>query len=324
MKPIRSVKNQYVGINAHLHSLLQNNGGWSDFHARHIIHIADTLKVQLRGMGYTVGIQESLQIKRLAGSSSEPASDVLVYDSSSHRRTKSDLATLENPTTIAELLAEAPVSDKPFRALLISEAKPTQTGRGKPVAWIELLSPSNKGYGDDARIYRRKRLDILGSGLVFVEIDYLHETPTTFPSIPVYRPPRKRTANPNTYPYHIAVLDPRTQFEKGPAWVDSFAVDDALPTTTIPLSGSDLLRFDFGIPYLKTFEEGFLGDEVDYAEFPVQFEHYNRADQTRIAARMLAVLEAAQNGIDLETGPFPVQEKDMESALKQIETLKNS
>src|SRR5262245_46498501 len=77
--PVHTIKNQYRGINAHLHSLLQQKGGWSDFHARHIIHIADTLKIPLRNMGYTAGIEESLQIKRLPDSTHQPESDVRIY-----------------------------------------------------------------------------------------------------------------------------------------------------------------------------------------------------------------------------------------------------
>jgi hypothetical protein len=38
---------------------------------------------------------------------------------------------------------------------------------------------------------------------------------------------------------------------------------------------------------------------------------------------MLAVLEAACNGVDLETGPFPVNDIELEAALAQIEILKH-
>jgi hypothetical protein len=158
--------------------------------------------------------------------------------------------------------------------------------------------------------------------LVFVEIDYLHETPPTYASISPYRKTSKDTENSLAYPYHIYVLDPREKYERGPAWVYSFAVDDPMPTVTIPLSGTDFVKFDFGIPYTKTFEDGFLGDEVDYSELPPHFDHYNQRDQTSIARRMLAVLQAASEGVDLEIGSFPVAEVDLETALKQIETYK--
>lgn len=53
MKPVRSTKNQYIGINAHLHSLWQAEGGWDEFHAAHIIYLANSLKVPLLPRGYT-------------------------------------------------------------------------------------------------------------------------------------------------------------------------------------------------------------------------------------------------------------------------------
>lgn len=44
-------------------------------------------------------------------------------------------------------------------------------------------------------------------------------------------------------------------------------------------------------------------------------------DQARIATRMLAVLEAAANGLDLEAGPFPVKTMPLEMALAKLETM---
>jgi hypothetical protein len=326
MKPVRSVKNQYRGINAHLHSLLQHQGGWSDFHARHIVHIADTLKSQLRSMRYTAGVEESVQIKRLSGRLYEPESDVLIYDTEPPRlaTTTETAAALEGSTTIAELIAEEQISEKPFHAVIIYDVRAGQSGRGKPVAWIELLSPSNKGNSEDAQIYRLKRLEILAAGLVFVELDYLHETPPTFASIPAYRWPGKNANNHEAHPYRIVVLDPRGQLEKGPAWVKSLDVDQPLPQVMIPLSGDDAIQFDFGIPYTKTFEEGFLGDQVDYTELPIAFEHYTHADRTRIARRMAAVLAVNQANRSLENGPFPVEETDLDTALAQIQAIKQA
>jgi len=52
MNPVRLAKNQYLGINAHHHSLWQAEGGWDSFHTRHIVHLADLLKARLVPMGY--------------------------------------------------------------------------------------------------------------------------------------------------------------------------------------------------------------------------------------------------------------------------------
>lgn len=45
MEEVRSIKNQYLGINAHLHSLWQAEGDWDEFHASHIIYLANALKI---------------------------------------------------------------------------------------------------------------------------------------------------------------------------------------------------------------------------------------------------------------------------------------
>jgi hypothetical protein len=120
----------------------------------------------------------------------------------------------------------------------------------------------------------------------------------------------------------IVVLDPRPNFKAGRAYLREFDVDTPIPAMTIPLNAGDKLEFDFGRVYQKSYEEILFGYDMDYAEFPMNFDRYSKADQTRIARRMLAVLEAACNGLDLETGPFQVQEVELDAALAQIEILK--
>jgi len=88
------------------------------------------------------------------------------------------------------------------------------------------------------------------------------------------------------------------------------------------LSGDETRPFDFGLPYRKTFEETLYGLQlVDYATLPDGFERYSASDQRRIAARMLAVAEAAVAGQDLETGPFPVADLPLEAALARLAAL---
>ena len=86
MDMVRSIKNQYLGINAHLHSLWQNEGGWDEFHASHIIYLANTLKIPLLPMGYMAGVQHSLQIRRIDTAAGKPESDVLIYDTDPNRQ----------------------------------------------------------------------------------------------------------------------------------------------------------------------------------------------------------------------------------------------
>lgn len=64
MKPVQPIKNQYVGISAHLHSYWQADGEWHEFHTAYIVDLTRVLKRQLRPLGYTAGIESSLQIRR--------------------------------------------------------------------------------------------------------------------------------------------------------------------------------------------------------------------------------------------------------------------
>jgi hypothetical protein len=201
--PLFITRTPYYGVNAHHHSAIQTLG-MGNFHARHIVHLAEALSRQLRSMGYRVAVEESLQIRRDFGDIAYPPADVLIYDSNPVLRSTDNTALAEAPTTqIAELLDEYPLSDKPYRAVAIYK----NSDKGKPVAWLELLSPSNKGKSDDAQRYVQKREDLIALGVVFVELDYLHEQPPTFRNLPIYRPPFRADA----HPYWIVVLDPREQ-----------------------------------------------------------------------------------------------------------------
>lgn len=87
-----------------------------------------------------------------------------------------------------------------------------------------------------------------------------------------------------------------------------FDVDAAIPSITIPLSGSDAFLSDFSQAYHKTFEESLYGRHyADYAMLPPNFDRYSPGDQARIYNRMVAVLEAAQQGVNLDQNvPLPV------------------
>ena len=141
--------------------------------------------------------------------------------------------------------------------------------------------------------------------------------------IPSYRARgRKQQAEPGSHPYRILVLTHGRALKARFTLINLMSMNYC-QLVTIPLRGEDILKFDFGAPYHKTLAEALFAYEwVDYRQFPMNFDRYQRGDQVRIAARMLAVLEAAHEGIDLETGPFPIKEMTLETALAQIETLK--
>jgi hypothetical protein len=321
MSAIYTTKNQYRGINAHLHSLWQHSGGWEGFHTVHIGDLYKTLNALLVPMGYEVGLEESLQIRRLSGGVRMARPDVVIYETPriSPVATPVLAGQIQN-LSVAELLAEDELSEKPYRALVI---RPLRTeGTAQPIVWIELLSPANKGDSEDARAYRAKRKDVLVNGMVFVEIDYLHESDPTFPTLPLYRPLADKTWLPTARPYHIVVVDPRLGFEKGQAQVASFAVDEPFPTMTIPLAQTDYLAFDFYVPYRKSFEESLYGRWVDYHQLPINFQRYSPSDQARILNRMLAVIPAQQAGINLENVPLPTHDLTLDDALNLWEQIK--
>lgn len=329
MQPVHSIKNQYLGINAHLHSYWQAEGGWSDFHTRHIVHLVDTLKPLLLPMGYTAAIEPSIQIRRIDEQSDPeaPESDVIIYEREPARARQlypppAFAGIGEVVVPIAETVLTDQLSEREYRAVKIYAMKAGRPQRGEPIAWIELLSPSNKPGGRDAQIYLDKRIKIIENGIVFIELDYLHESAPTLRGFPSYRIRRNQQPEKDAHPYQIIIIDPRPDIMQGVVRVRAFDVDESIPTLTIPLTAGDTLSFDFGLPYRKTFEEALFGLElVDYGQLPVNFNRYSKADQTRLAARMLAVFEAARAGVDLETGPFPVKAVTLEAALAELEAL---
>jgi hypothetical protein len=311
MTPVRAVRNQYRGINAHLHSFWQQEGGWDGFHANHIADLMRLMRAQLLPMGYIADIQQSLQIRRFGEPAGKPESDVTIYDTDPKRSLRStspmaaNVPVLKIPDVISveEELA-------PYSANGIYEYVQGKTDRGEPVAWIEFLSPSNKPGGQDAAYYRDKRLKLLHSGIVFVEIDYLHESPPTFDRIAP------------THPYYIFVVDPRPVFIEGLVYRHPFEVDDPIPVVNIPLNDTDVLPFDFGAAYNKTYEETLYGAVlVDYDQLPLNFDRYRPNDQAHILNRMLAVLKAERDGLDLEhSATLPTAALSLEQARFQFET----
>jgi hypothetical protein len=300
MTPVRSPVNQYRGINAHLNSQSQANN-WNSFHAAHIVHLTTLLRAALRPLGYTADLEQSLQIRRLdASGGALRQSDVTLYDPDPVRAGQPALRRTATPGAYALPLPALFELDETeagtYKAVAIYQVTPESRLRGEPIAWLELLSPSNKPRRSDFETYRAKREALIHSGLVFVEIDYLHQQPPTFALIPNYA-----AGEPDAHTYRLIVIDPRPAFRQGEAHLYPFSVDEPLPTVTIPLSGADHLPFDFDTVYQRTFTEMFLGDEVDYAQFPPQFASYQPDDQARIARRMLAVCEAHASGQPLDT-----------------------
>lgn len=299
MDALRAVKNQFLGINPHLHSFWQTEGGWEGFHNNHIIDLTRMLRSHLLSLGYTAQVEESLQIRRENQPTQSPESDVSIYDMRPDRAALPPLplqgSTYELVMPFEEAVIALEPQPAPFRAIAVYD--PARRD-GHLVAWIELLSPSNKQGGRHANNYIRKRDDLLGANIAFVELDYLHESSPTIMRLADYR---QREAG--SHPYRINLFDMRGSLQERKVYISQFDVDSPIPTITLPLSGSDQLAFDFNVPYQKTFEEMLYGLElVDYRQLPLHIERYMPADQAAILTRLVHI---SQHGVS-EQSPAPL------------------
>ena len=316
MSPIRTIKNQYCGINAHLHSYWQAEHKWNRFHNVHVSDLLKLMRIELLPMGYTAEIEDSLQIRRVGDDLKYPKGDIIISDLEFARRSRIPLKLSTSSLVIEDLLTDKLDTEHPYSAVVIRE---NVSKISEPIAWIELLSPTNKGDTKDARTYYGKRWALLESGIVFVELDYLHETSPTFDNLPDYT-----QGDIASQAYHILVLDSRLDLRQGPVELEEFGVDMPPRLMTIPLNGRDKLEFDFAVAYQKTFEETRYGfePELDYHTLPLNFDRYSRSDQERIVARMLAIIKAEQAGIDLEANaPLPTETLSLEEGLAQLQKI---
>lgn len=275
-------KNQYQGVNAHLHSYFQSHSGWKSFHNAHITDLARVIAAHLPE-GYTVDIEQSLQIE-IESYKERTEPDVTIYQSE-HRQNESQLQPSSSglPTLTLPLTETLLMEEERYRNAIVIYRSEGQV-LGKPVTRIELLSPTNKS-GRGRELYIDKREFALRGGLPLVEVDYLHESPPAARNIPNYR-----RGDPESHPYMIIISDPRPSLDEGQTQVYGFDVDAPIPQVKIPLADRDTLPLNFDAVYHQTFESlPAYGQRVDYEQLPERFETYSEADQQRIKTRMQIV-----------------------------------
>jgi hypothetical protein len=304
--PIRSRQNQYRGINAHLHSVLQADAGWDSFHTNHIVDLGRAINSQLPS-GYLVDVERSLQIREFNPDTGERSfrqrkPDLTIYDVQSTSRTITTPKSGGAVATLIQPLVETmSITDEAFYSSVVIYEQQDDRSFGKPITRIEVLSPTNKASGHGYFQYVDKRQAALKSGLRLVEIDYLHESPSPIGGIPVY--PHERAS----FPYTITVSNPTPSIREGLSETYEFAVDENVPTIPIPLAHNEILLVDFDAVYTQTFSSlSAYSYLVDYEQAPVNFERYSPSDQERIKRRMEAVRLAHEQGNNLEEGPFPL------------------
>jgi hypothetical protein len=287
---IRTRQNLYQGVNAHLHSGLQNEpAAWEVFHSSHIIHLAEAIDTALPP-GYVVEPERSLQIREFDQATGErltlrrtkrPRPDVTIYRRESVQYENPESSTVSIPTLTLPAI-ETIERDDDFYLTAIVIRQVAEGDMGRPVTWLELLSPTNKPPGEGYLQYREKRAAALEAGIVLVEIDYLHQTRSPVHGLPSY-PDREA----GSYPYVITVTDPKPSLEDGQMKAHGFGVDASMPILEVPLVGTDFVRVDFGAIYNRTYQSlGAYSYRVDYEELPVSLDTYSESDEQRIRAVM--------------------------------------
>ena len=287
--------NQYKGVNAHLHSNLQNDtDAWSVFHGTHITLLALEIDALLPP-GYIAEPERGLQIKPYHPVTGEEIRtertkrrkpDISIYETGAPTESTTALSgTVTAPTLEAAAIESLTLDEEAFlTAVAIRRVEENNIGRA--VTWLELLSPTNKLGGTGYHQYLEGRENTLRSGIALVELDYLHQSAPVIGRIPSYPDGEQRA-----YAYYIAVTDPRPNLREGRLRVYGFGVDAPMPVIALPLADDDTFTLDFGKVYHQTYASlSAFSRRVDYEREPERFDTYSTEDQARIQQVMQAVI----------------------------------
>lgn len=287
-------QNLFQGVNPHLNSFLQSDGGgWESFHATTIERLTDELDAHLPS-GYYVLSEKSLQVSAYSVEPSGPTysrrtiPDVTVYTTQAGAPI-AQRHPLPTPTLTLPISAAFEDDEEDLKAVVVYHIAGGELP-GRPVTRLEILSPANKPGGSHHLTYLTRRRETLASGLRLVEIDWLHETPSVIRAIPSYA-----QREPGAYPYWLIVSDPRPNLTTGQMAVYGTEVNQPLPTVELPLDGTDSLAVDFDAVYQRVFASRRLfGMVVDYTQPPVRFTTYSDSDQAIIQRRLTEIASAGQ------------------------------
>jgi len=288
---IHKRENQYHGVNAHLHSYLQQHHDWSMFHSEHITDLLRALQAVLPPeSGYLVVSEKSLQIARddlLTGdlTASRTIPDVGIYKTGG--MSSASLSSGLKPATPGATLSLMDTFSEPENVTgVVIYRRTEESVFGTPVTRIELLSPANKPPGTYYRQYIAKREETLLGGINLVELDYLHQQRSPLASLPSY--PKGEA---KAYPYVIVVGKPHPTLAEGKLDIYGFRVDDPIPAIAIPLDGAETVTLNLNGTYNHTFgATAVYGLRiVDYETLPEGFDSYDAVDQQRIRDCMARV-----------------------------------
>jgi hypothetical protein len=277
-------ENLYPGVNAHLNSFLQQEGGgWESFHARLIADIQTYLFENLPPPYFALP-ERSLQISAMPLDSDAPLHrlrpDVTILRTRSLPQTSFTApSTIVAPRLVIPLADTLEITEDRVTAVMVYHTRAGQYP-GEPVTRIEVLSPANKPPGSDFRHYRSHRLEPLRAGLRLVEIDLLHEQRPLITQLPSYV-----DADDEALPYTIAISKPAPPQLSGKLELYGAAVLEPLPFVPIPLKGDDFIHLDMQAIYNRSYlylSSGTL--IVDYETEPARFDRYKSEDQAQIRA----------------------------------------
>jgi Protein of unknown function (DUF4058) len=289
---IRTRKNLYSGVNAHLHSQLQHeSGAWEVFHSVHICDIARAIDAVLPP-GYIAEPERGLQIRGFQSGDDEqvifklwrPRLDVTIYETDSQSGSRQAVSSVASsmPTYEYPALAGLEYGEEVHLSAVAIREITDSSSIGRTITWVELLSPTNKPPGVGFIQYREKRVAALQGGIALVEIDYLHETRSPISNHLSY-PDGEKGAT----PYNITVTNPRPNLQTGRMKVYGFQVDESIRTVEIPLKGEEQIIINFQEIYDRTFESlNAFSYRVDYDKVPTSLDSYHSDDQKRILAVM--------------------------------------
>lgn len=288
-----NLKNPYVGVDAHLNSLLQTPGTveqpaiWPTFHFSFVANMVNALNTQLPANYIAFG-EQSLQSRGpdVAGG----AMVTYTRPNATVFRQQAPQPSIETSTQAIPIatwevaLAESLEPDDTMTAVIVRRVL-QQRSLGEPVLRIELLSPANKPGGSSYTAYRIKRREYINTQIPFIEIDLLHEQLSPIIGAPRY--PHDALAT----PYYVALIEPQPNVEAGRVRGWGFRIGEPVATVPLPLADDKDINFDLDAVYQYTYEIGRWRLQVDHTQLPVRFETYGATEQAAIRTVMSQLSE---------------------------------
>jgi hypothetical protein len=263
-------QNPFVGINPLYHEMLLIQNRWMSFHNAFLVECFKTLSTKLRGSGYKVELEDTLYIHPIGQDMIRYRPDLYI----STKKTVSYPQQVQGTNAVVAVTDILDIDDEDENPLAIV----IHRDEGEPIAWIELLSPTNKLPNHAYYQYAGKRKVVLSMGIVFVEIDFIHTQSPTF------RYPDYSKHENNAKPFHITTIIPNPSLENGVAQVLHFGVMNRIPIIKIPLLGDETVEIDLDAIYQQLFVDADYLSRIDKSV--ATLTTYHPDDREKILAHL--------------------------------------